>query len=64
MYNTDMSNKHKRRLVAFCDLCGDEMVIVCFDTMNKFLNWMKNSIGITSYGLYNEGGNKIISGSC
>ena len=59
MYKIDMSNKHRKTLVAFVDLAGGESVMVFFDTVSKFNSWLKNSIGIESYGLYNESGNIV-----
>ena len=59
MYKIDMSNKHKKTLVAFVDLAGGESVMVFFDTISKFNSWLKNSIGIESYGLYNASGNDV-----
>ena len=59
MCKIDMSNKHKKNLVAFVDLAGGESVMVFFDTVSKFNSWLKNSIGIESYGLYNASGNDV-----
>ena len=59
MYKIDMSNKHKKNLVAFVDLAGGESVMVFFDTVSKFHSWLRNSIGIESYELYNASGNIV-----
>ena len=59
MYKIDMSNKHKKTFVAFVDLTGGEHVMVFFDTIAKFFKWYAKSIGIESYGLYNESGNIV-----
>ena len=59
MYKIDMSNKHKKTLVAFVDLAGGESVMVFFDTLSKFFKWYAKSVGIVSYGLYDESGNIV-----
>ena len=59
MCKIDMSNKHKKTLVAFIDLAGGESVMVFFDTVSKFNSWLRNSIGIESYELYNASGNIV-----
>ena len=59
MHKIDMSNKHKKNLVAFVDLAGGESVMVFFDTTAKFFKWYTKSIGIESYGLYDASGNIV-----
>ena len=59
MYKIDMSNKHKKTLVAFVDLAGGESVMVFFDTITKFFKWYDKSVGIVSFGLYDASGNIV-----
>ena len=59
MITIDMSNKHKKRLVAFVELTGGQLVIVGFDTLSKIHTWLSSSFGITSYAVYNESGAEV-----
>ena len=59
MTTIDMSNKHKKKLVAFVELTGGQLVIVGFDTVSKINTWLANSFGIASYTVYDESGVEV-----
>ena len=61
MVTIDMSNKHKRKYVAFVELIDGHKAIVAFDTFSKFESWLANSIGIAGFTLYDGKGKEAVS---
>ena len=61
MVTIDMSNKHKRKYVAFVELIDGHKVIAVFDTLSKFERWLANSIGIDGFTLYDGKGKEVVS---
>ena len=49
MYKIDLSNKHKKRFIAYVIENGGNIVFVASDTRKKLVNWLQNSLGVYSF---------------
>lgn len=61
MYKIDLSNKHKKKFIAYVIENGGNIVFVASDTRKKLVNWLQNSLGVYSFYMYDEGGKELFS---